>query len=251
MLALIVDDESRSRAHLRLMLEDYCQGIEVVGAAESAQQALEKIPRLKPDVLFLDVQMPGMSGIELAQALEGMKLPIVFVTAYDHYALQALKASAVDYLLKPLKISELQQAVEKLLQRQASGMNDSNGIEVLHHNLRKQGGCDKLRVPWDGGFKVLEVPQIIHLKADNTYTEVYLTSGKILVSMSLGEFEDVIPQGSFFRVHYSHIINMDHMDSFSARDGGQVTMKDGSSVPVSRRRLHAFKEAAEQYFDRP
>lgn len=245
--ALIVDDESASRENLALILEDYCPGVEVCGQADSGSQAIAMISDLKPDVLFADIQMPGMSGIELAQHLDG--IPIVFVTAYDQYALQALKASAVDYLLKPVRIAELKQAVKKLEQRDLASNHQKNGLETLHQNLNGNRGLSKVRVPWEAGFKVIDIERIVRLKADNTYTEVFLTDGKMVVSMSLGSFEEVLDSNRFFRTHYSHIIHLDHMDSFSAKDGGRAVMKDKAIVPISRRRLAAFKEAAESYFD--
>jgi len=231
-----------------MMLEAYCN-VTDCEEATSAEEALELLSTINPDVMFLDVQMPGMNGIELAGKVKSRKIPIVFVTAYDHYALQALKASAVDYLLKPTKIDELQDAVEKV--RVAGGMpnhHHDDSIETLATNLETKEGLERIMVPWDGGFKIVDLHRVFLISSDNTYCELYMEKERVVVSRSIGDFENMLQESGFYRLHYRHMINLAYLDTFTSKDGGQALLKNGMTVPISRRRLAGFKEAAESFF---
>lgn len=249
MKALIVDDEPRARENLRILLTDYCQ-VEDFSEVASAHEALKLIKEQKPDVLFLDVQMPGMNGIELAGKVQDQRIPVIFVTAYDHYALQALKASAVDYLLKPAKIKELQQAVEKVRSAVTPAPHQKEAIETLNSNLDAKNGLEKLMVPWDGGFKIVDLSNVSHIVSDNTYCELTVDGDRVVVSRSIGDFEGMLQDSGFYRVHYQHMVNLAFLDTFSSKDGGQVVLKTGAKVPISRRRLAGFRDAASVYFNK-
>jgi len=238
---LIVDDESSARSNLRLLMENYCEGVQVVGEAANAVQALELITTLKPEALFLDIQMPGMSGLELAEQLAESNMRIVFCTAYEHYAIRAFKASAVDYLLKPVKIAELQQTVSRL--GQAIALHQHAGhLNVLAENLQQEGPR-KIALPWKGGFKVIDSEAVMRIKSDNSYSTVHLKDGsELVVTKSIGEFEEILNDFPFLRIHNSHLVNLDFLDAFSSKDGGLVVLKDGSELPIARRRLKEFKE---------
>lgn len=255
MRALLVDDETRSRANLKLLLEDYCLDVVICGEAASAKEALKLVDELHPDLLFLDIQMPTMNGIDLAYALEKLHLPVIFVTAYDQFAIQALRASAVDYLLKPVTIAELQGAVAKAAKligkRKRKPELDPirTKLDTLSENLKSRTSIKRVSLPWEGGFKVLDVDDIVYIKADNVYSEVQLSDRNHFVfSFSIGEFEDLLKTESFFRIHNSYLINLALVDSFSVKEGGIVQMKDGSNLPVARRRISGFREASEAFF---
>ncbi|MBD79577.1 MAG: hypothetical protein CL840_11725 [Crocinitomicaceae bacterium] len=249
--AIIIDDEPRARENLNTLLTDYCD-VEVLAEASSVTEAMEQLAIYNPNVLFLDIQMPSMNGIELAEKIRHRNIPIVFVTAFDHYAIQAFKASAIDYLLKPTAIDDLQQTVKKIVarKRDADLMNSliSDSLQTLRSNLNKSQKLKNLMVPWENGFKVIDLSNLTRIISDSSYSELILTTGRMVVTKAIGEMESLLNDSNFFRIHNRHIVNMEFIDSFSTEDGGMVIMKDGNAIPVSRRRLPSFKIAAKQHF---
>lgn len=243
---MIVDDEPVAIDNLSLLLAEYCN-VKVCCSARSAADALDILQKQHPDILFLDIQMPGKNGIELAREVSKQKIPIVFVTAYDHYALQALKASAVDYLLKPAKIAELQAAVNKVRSLRNVHDHQPMAMETLTSNLDEER-LHRIMVPWDGGFKVVDLQRVSLISSDNSYSEFHLEDEKLIVSKSIGEFESLLIDSGFYRVHNQYLINLSYLDSYSSKDGGQALLKGGVTIPISRRRLSGFKEATNSYF---
>lgn len=228
--AIIVDDELYGRENLKKIIETYCHEIEVLGCADSVVSAKELVSVHKPDVVFLDITMPVLDGFDFLEEYNEPKFMVVFVSAHEEYGINAVKAGAADYLLKPVNIKELKQTVKKLLLLQSRRMKD----EILYD-------ADKLVLPASHGFNVLALDDIIRLEAEGSYTKVIMKGGKnTIVSRTLKDFEDTIPKEQFFRIHKSHLINLKFVREYSNVGGNFVTMTDGSRVEVSRRKMPAF-----------
>jgi two-component system, LytTR family, response regulator len=253
--ALIVDDEQPARDSLRYMLETYCPEVQIAGIAKSADEARSILLTTEIDVLFLDVSMPNEGGFELLNTIDTSKYMFVFVTAHDNYALRAMRASAVDYLQKPLDLEELQQAVARLVsmknlraQSYLAATAYKSALESLVTNTREKKGVNRLCLPGMQGFTVLEVKDILYLCADSNYTIFHMNNmKKIVVSKSIKDYEDVLDPSVFFRNHKSSIINLRYLKEFSKVDGYYAVMADNNSISVSRRRLPDFFKAVEDY----
>lgn len=232
--ALIIDDEKLSRENLKTLISEYCKNIDVISEANSVKTANSKILELEPDVLFLDINMPGQSGFDLLQSLPDKKFMVVFVTAHNEYGIQAVKVNAVDYLLKPIDINELKAAEKKLLQRR----KDINEELQSHNNYE---GYKKIIVNHSHGFSIIDIKNIVRLEASRNYTKIILNDEtEIISSKNLKEFEDILNSKSFYRIHKSHLINLKYLKEYSNLDGGTAIMSDNSRIIISRRRLQEF-----------
>jgi two-component system LytT family response regulator len=231
--AVIVDDEKLSRENLKSLIGEYCQNIEVIGEANSVKTANSKILELEPDVLFLDINMPRQSGFDLLQSLPDKDFMVVFVTAHNEYGIQAVKVNAVDYLLKPIDINELKSAEKKLLQRR-----NFKEEPQLHNNYE---GYKKIIVNHSQGFSIIDIDKIVRLEASRNYTKIYLNDEtEITSSKNLKEFEDILNNKTFCRIHKSHLINLKYLKEYSNLDGGTAIMSDNSRIVISRRRFQEF-----------
>jgi two-component system LytT family response regulator len=236
--AVIIEDELNARALLRRYLEKYCQ-IKITGEAETVLAGVEMILEQKPDMIFLDISLPDHNGFELIRRLQPVVFEVIFVTAYDQYALQAIRMSAVDYLLKPIDISELKLAVQKAGER-IDYKRKNHNLTILLENL---GHTDKRRIAIADGHSYVyeDVANIVRLRAQGRYTEVYTLQGKkYTITRNLGEFDKMLSQYRFLRVHHSHLVNPEHIISYEKHDGGFLLMKDKSSVEVSRKNREAL-----------
>lgn len=230
---IIIEDEANARALLKRYVEKYCD-LKVIGDAENVAEGMALILELKPDLVFLDISLPGQNGFELIRQLEPVNFEVIFVTAFDQYAIQAIKMSAVDYLLKPVDIAELRIAAQKAVAR-IDNRNANRNLEILLGNLNQNTTSRKIAIPDGHGFVYEEISNIIRLKADGRYTEIYTSGKKYVVTRNLGEFDKMLSQYSFLRVHHSHLINPTYISSYDKSDGGFLIMKDNSEVEVSRR----------------
>lgn len=246
--ALIIDDSPQARKLMRLMLEEYPADITVVGEAEQANEGLLLIKQLKPDVIFLDIEMPGKSGIQLAEHLVNEKIntPIVFTTAYDEYALKAFRLSAIDYLLKPINENHLEEAIDKLKKIQQK--EEPEKLKVFIDNYE-----DKLpktlHVPTSTGALFLKTDDIMYIKADGSYTHIYMSSGKPnTISKNLKYFETALSGSSeFVRVHRSYLINLYQVKKFDKQNRGEIIMNDGAIIDLARDRRDDFFEAMNKH----
>jgi two-component system, LytTR family, response regulator len=244
--ALIVDDERNNRENLAFLLQHDCAGIEIAGMAENGLQARKWLAENNADVVFLDISMPIETGFEMLQKIPEQQFRVIFVTAHDEFAIQAIKASAVDYLLKPVNIAELQQAVLKLQNsfdnRQYFNQN-KDLVDNLVKNFVPGKAPGKIALPQLGGINILDVNEIISLQADSNYTIIHKRDmQKLVVTRTLKDFEDILDADAFMRIHKSHIVNLKYIIEYSTSDGGVVKMEDGNVWPVSRRQLDAFME---------
>lgn len=247
--AVLIDDEINNTNVLSTFLRHHCPEVTVVGKAISASEAREIIRAEKPDALFLDIHMPGEDGFDLLRSLPERTFAVVFVTAFDKYAINAIKAGALDYLMKPIDIEELIQSVQKLLgykQQQQSGtwQHYNEQIQSVLDNVKiGTHTLQKISIPLFNGYQLLKVQDIIRCESDNNYTTFYLQSGKpIIVSKSIKEYEELLDSSGFVRVHRSHLINMAHVEKFIREDNGYVIMSDKSTIEVSRRKKEEFIE---------
>lgn len=244
--ALLVDDELNNLTSLEFLLHHDCEGIEVAGKAQNAHQARDWLQFHHADVIFLDITMPGEDGFQFLNSLKSQNFKIIFVTAYNEYALQAIKASAVDYILKPVKIDELQKAVEKVkrsLNNPAALEQNQALLQHLLETVNKKTPPQKIALPQLGSISFIEVDDMVSLQADSNYTIIHMKDmQKLVISKTLKDFEELLDENQFARIHKSYIVNLRYIKEYSTIDGGIVKMSDGNQWSISRRQLEFFLE---------
>lgn len=227
--AIILDDELGPRENLKLLIDQFCPELKCFATADNALKGKRLVNELNPDVVFLDIDMPVLNGFDFLEMLPGKNFMTVFVTAHEEYAIDAIKVSAVDYLVKPINIEELQKCAKRLFNKQ---LNQGR-------TLNKQ--LSKICIPQSNGFVTLETDEIIRLEGRDCYTRIYLVSNKTFtVSKTLKEFEKMLTDDKFFRIHKSHIINLKYFKEFTTEDGGYAVLNDGTTLEISRRRHREF-----------
>lgn len=240
--AIIIDDEARSRKLLQTLIEEYCETVEIIALADDVPSGVQAINREYPDLIFLDIEMPGYTGFQLLDFFEEIHFEIIFTTAYREYAIQAFQVSAIDYLLKPIQIDQLLRAVEKAGNRVHQAFQQQR-MQALQENLQQQGLISKIALPVSDGLFFVEVSNILYLSADRSYCNVHLADGnRMLVSRNLKEFERMLVHPFFFRSHRSFLINLNHVEQFVKKDGGYITMRNGDVVNISRDRRDLLLE---------
>ncbi len=235
--ALIVDDEPIACETLRLLLEERCGDLLcVIGSAHSAAEARRLLPQLQPDIVFLDVEMPGEDGFTLLRSLPQRDFAVIFVTAYEHYAVQALRVSAVDYLLKPVNPEELRQAVERAWQQR---LWNAERFATLLANLG-QPKLQRLVLPVVGGYHVVHVDEVLYCQSRGSYSYVVTNKERFLAVRLLAEWEELLASAGFVRIHRAFLVNVRHIRSLRRvePDGsGVLVLQTGEELPVSRRRF--------------
>ncbi len=247
--AIIIDDEERARRVLSSMLEEYCADeIEVVSQCENVPQGVLEINRKSPDVVFLDIEMPDYSGFELLDFFKNIDFEIIFVTAYNQYAIRAFEVSAVDYILKPVGIDQLENAVDKLQHKLLLTMSDR--LDLLKTNLQSEK-IKKIAVPVSNGLVLVKINEILHVDADGSYAKLYLIDGtNMLVSKKLKYFEDLLSnQSNFYRIHRSHLINIEFIEKYN-RHESEITLENNSKLKVARDNKVEFEEKIKSYTQR-
>jgi two-component system LytT family response regulator len=241
--SVIVDDEPKNLKILAKMLEEFCEGVEVVGKADKHALAIEIINREKPDLVFLDIAMPDGNAFDLLDKLQPIDFEIIFVTAFDTYSLTAFKYSAVDYLLKPVNIEELESAVARAIERKKVKQNSVMQLETLLNTLQKQqpNAINKVALPSKNGLIFLPVNEIVRCEASGAYTNFYLANKtKLVSSRRISDYEELLPASLFFRIHHSHIINLNFVIQYHRGRGGSVEMSDGTMLELASRRKEEF-----------
>ena len=239
---LIIDDEQHCIDRLvKLLIPSHKDVVEIAGTALTVREGIEKITLLKPDLIFLDVQISEKTGFDLLRALPQMDFAIIFTTAYEKFAIQAIKFSAIDYLLKPIDDADLNVALMKFMNERSQKIT-SQKIDILLENTRNNRGIPKkIIVPTVNGFEFLDVGDIIRCESEINYTTIYLKDKhKLVVAKTLKEFEEMLSGHSFFRVHNSHLINLVFIKSYNKGKGGSVKLVDGTEIEVSSRRKDDF-----------
>jgi two-component system LytT family response regulator len=239
--ALIVEDELRSREFLRNLLEEFCPQVKIIGLAATVEEAVQQINQLQPSLIFLDIEMQTGTGFDILQQIRQYNFHVIFTTAFDHYAIRAIKFSAADYLLKPIDVEELQQAVQKV-QEKIDSNTSRQTMQMLLQNLQRSGSNDfSIALSTSDGLEFVPLHQIIRLEASGPYTSFFLKEGKkIVVSKNLKEYELLLGDHHFFRVHNSHIINLKEVRKMVRTDGGYAIMNDDSTIAISPKKKDEF-----------
>lgn len=244
--AAIVDDELGNRENLLRMLGKYCPQIHISAFCSSVAEARIVLAETRPDILFLDICLGSNTGFSLLESLPDISFEVIFVTAFDQYAIQAIRFSALDYLLKPIDPEELTRAVDKAvcitLRKQ-----ENRRMQNLLNNAKTVDKQKKIALSVADKIEFVEVGTIVRCESESNYTTFFLKSGeKLIVSRTLKEFDDLLTPYNFLRVHQSHLINLDEIKSFMKADGGYIRMKDGSTVSISRQRRNYVMEILKQ-----
>lgn len=245
---VIVDDEEKSRKLLRNLLAEFCRNVEVMEMADSVKRGVEAIRKSNPDLVFLDIVMPNQNGFELLDEISDLDCEIIFTTAYDQYAIKAIRVCALDYLLKPIDVEELQAAVTRVQQRlseekQARRMDER--LNTFLSNLKaNEQRPQKIGIPTQHGVKFYPIEQINYCKAEGNYTTIYLqNNGKLeLVCKTLKEFEELLAECNFVRAHRSYLVNLNHVKEYRRNhssadangEGGCLIVDNNARIPVSR-----------------
>lgn len=241
--AIIIEDEVHNRNNLKRLLENYCKVINIVAMAGDADEAIFLINKLNPQLIFLDIQMPGKDGFQMLQALGKYDFEIIFVTAFSEYGIKAIKFSAIDYLLKPVDITELKDAVDKATEKINAKRENENLKNLLLYLENINSKADhRIAISSVKEIKLVPVNEIIRCESENSYTFFYLVNGeKIISTVSIAQYEELLDTYGFIRCHQSHLINKKFVKSFLKNDGYSLLMIDNSNVPVSRQKKDAVK----------
>lgn len=232
--ALIVDDEINCIESLAFDLQKHCPEVEIVETCTSPKQALLSLKKHKPDLLFLDVQMPWMNGFEMLELVENISFAIIFTTAYDQFAAKAFRLSAVDYLLKPIDVNDLETAVKKASDKIQQNYGKEN-ISNLLQNIKKPADSQRIAFPGREGYEFIEATRIIYAQAEGSYTHVFLNDKrKLIISKSLSDIEEMLPLDRFQRIHHSTLVNLSHVTHLFKADGGYLVLDNGEKLAVSK-----------------
>lgn len=241
---LIIDDEKGCRDTLMELLKNHPQ-INIIGQASSIKEAEKLILELQPQLLFLDIEMPGGNGFELLEKFNPINFDIIFTTAFDQYAIKAIKYSALDYLLKPIDINELRESVGRFTSKKHDQNLLNNQFKTLLSNISEESSQQKIAVPDGEGINFIKIKNIIRFQSEGSYTYMF-TADKpkpVLISKPMGEYQEMLTNEQFIRVHRSHLINLQHVTKYVKSDGGYAVMSDGAKVEVARRKKTEFTEA--------
>jgi len=238
---ILIDDEKHCIETLRYELQLNCPQVTIEGTASSGPEGIRLIRELRPDLVFLDIEMPGMNGFEMLRQLGETDFDVIFVTAYDQYALQAFRCAATDYLLKPVISEQLKEAVSRIVSNTDEHAVTKERLDTLLYNLREGLKTPRVALSTGRGIDFVEASRIMYCKAESNYTDVILTDGKrYTLSKTLGDVEDMLSHLDFFRVHQSYLISFSHLTSYIRDDGGVVVMRDGVRIPIAKRRKEDF-----------
>lgn len=244
MNCIIIDDEHNNIENLQNILATWCPQVTVVATAGTVTEAKTAIELHHPDLLFLDIQLHDESGFDLLKALQTIDFEVIFVTAYDQYGIQAVKFSALDYLLKPIAIPELQLAIAKAANKIASKQQNLNVENLLHFIQKSRKDEPKIALPTLQETRYVKVNEIVRCEAANNYTNFILQNGdEVLVCKTLKEFTELLKPYQFHRPHQSHLVNFHFVKSLLKEDGGTLLLQDQSKIPISRQNLESIKKA--------
>lgn len=241
MKALIVDDEPKARSILKNIITDYCKGIELIDEAASVNEAVKIINKQKPDIVFLDIEMPNENGFALFDYFDKPPFETIFCTAYSEYALQAFEVSAIDYILKPISISKVQAAIEKAIKTRGQNRIIEQ-VSVLKENLSVQQ-LQKIGLPLSDGLQFIKIDDLLYFEADGSYTHVITLKGNYLVCKKIKEFDELLQNDNrFYRVHRSYLVNIQKISKYSKKDGATLVVENNKVIPVAREKKNDFDD---------
>ncbi|MEO6637193.1 MAG: LytTR family DNA-binding domain-containing protein [Ginsengibacter sp.] len=238
--AILIDDELNSLQNLERKLQEFCPDVDIIAITQKPEDGLTLIRQHQPDVVFLDIEMPRMSGFRLLEELGEYDFDIIFTTAYNHYSIDAIRISAFDYLVKPIGIEDLQKAVERL--SRSKGTHTKEKMDILKKSLgENKSQEDKIAISTSEGIEFVPIKNILHIESKSNYSKIYLPEDKtIMVSKILKDFEEMLSPYNFLRVHNSHLINLNYIKKYMRKNGGQVMLQDGTVLEISRRKKEEF-----------
>jgi two-component system LytT family response regulator len=238
--AILVDDELSSLQNLKQKLIEFCPNVKVLASCQKPEEAIFLIRHHHPDVLFLDIEMPRINGFRMLEELGELQAEIIFTTAYNHYAIDAIRISAFDYLVKPVSVEDLQNAVKRLTIQHTRRVQQK--LDVLKKSLQENKSQeDKIAIPTGEGMEFISVKDIVRIESSSNYSKLYFTSGHtLLVTRLLKDFEEMLLPYRFYRVHHSHLINLSQIKKYIRGEGGQVVMLNGDVIDVARRKKDEF-----------
>jgi two-component system LytT family response regulator len=238
--ALIIDDEPANRQLLDSLLQRFCDDITVVDTVDTIEKAVQAIKYHQPQLVFLDVELKGETGFDLFSIYPNPPFDVIFTTAFEKYALKAIKTSCLEYLLKPIDYKELKVAVDKCRQKQAL-QHKQEHVETLLINLTHQSkSIQKISIPVNDGFVFVHTADILYCEGDNNYTTIHTANSKIVSSKTLKDYDEMLAGNSFFRCHKSYLVNMNHIQKFSRAEGLRLLMPNGNWIDVSVRKKDEF-----------
>jgi two-component system, LytTR family, response regulator len=241
--AVLVDDEINNLQNLQQLLNRHCPEVQVLATALTADEGRRIILQHQPDVVFLDIQMPGKNGFDLLRSLSNYEFDVIFVTAFDQYGIQAVKFAAIDYLLKPINPEELQIAVSRVVAKSRNKKQNLQ-LENLINLFRQQKEDQRIALPTQKETRFIATGQIIRCESSNNYTSFYLSNEeKIIVSKPIYEYEELLAGYGFIRCHQSHLVNKKYIKSLIKEDGGYLLLENGTQVPVARSKKEMVIEA--------
>ena len=245
--AILIDDEISNLENLRTLLEKHCPQVNILDTAQNVSDAVNTIEKYLPDLVFLDIQMGEKTGFDVLKQVPSRNFEVIFVTAYDHYGIKAVKFAALDYLLKPIDIDELIDAVRKA-ENKLLTHKQTTQLDFLLQQLRvPEPNLSKIALPMQGEIRYVPLSDIIRCEADNTYTHFFLLNDeKLLVSKSLKEYADLLVPNGFLRTHQSHLVNPQFVKSWLKEDGGILLLLTGEKIPISKPNRDYVKQALQQ-----
>jgi two-component system LytT family response regulator len=242
--AILVDDEANSLSSLKEKLLAHCPQVKIIACCDNAENGIAAIDSLQPDIVFLDIEMPVMNGFIMLQQLTYKNFELVFTTAYDHYAIKAIRYSALDYLVKPIEIDDLKAAVTKAAAKRSFSYPNPQIELLVEQIINKKNTFSRIAIPTAEGLKFIKVEDIIYLEASGNYTHIFTPEKKkYIASHTLKDFEDMLPTEIFLRIHNSYIINKNFAEKYIRGEGGQVILSNGTSLEVSKRKKSEFLKA--------
>lgn len=245
---VLIDDESNSLEMMEWLLKTYCPQVKIEAMCNAASKGIEAINKYKPDLVFLDIEMPHMNGFDMLEQFDKLFFDVVFCTAYDQFAIRAFKYSALNYLLKPIDPEDLKETIRRIEEKKTTPSKEQ--IDLLFQNIKQSVKPTAQRIALTTGDGMIFVPtsDILYCQAESNYTSVVLAGGKkIVVSKVLKEIDEALSGPDFFRVHNSYLININQISKFVRGDGGYVVMQDGATVSISRSRRQEFMELFEKF----
>ncbi|MEO8960545.1 MAG: LytTR family DNA-binding domain-containing protein [Ginsengibacter sp.] len=237
---ILIDDELPSLQNLQHKLNEFCPDVNVVAATQKPEEAIQLIEHYHPDVIFLDIEMPRMNGFKMLEEIKEKDFDIVFTTAYNHYAIDAIRISAFDYLVKPIAVQDLQNSIARLLKEQCKKTPEK--LDILRQSLSdSRSQNDKISIVTTEGVEFFEISQILRIESSSNYSKIHFKDGKmLLVTKLLKDFEEILTPYRFYRIHNSHLINLSYIKKYLRGDGGQVVLQNGEIIDVARRKKEEF-----------
>ncbi len=248
--AILVDDEPNNTQYVKELLLQYFPAVEIAAVCNDATEGMLRIDELRPQLVFMDVEMPGLTGFDVLQKLEPLGFEVIFITAYNHYAVQAFEANAAGYLTKPLAVDKFIEITGRAISKIGQQQQTRNLFSILEGHLQ-QNLPQKVPLPTQTGLQFVPEQEIIFLESSGNYTRFHLLNHKeILVSRQLGEYEKLLPAGTFIRIHDKYIVNLQHITEYLKGSGGQLVMHNGHTLPVAVRRKDELLGRFEKWLKR-